>query len=189
MLALSQVGCRIGACCPYCEARLKVETPIVRRVAADQPENPYCSATLVVDERSGAGKSEAGRRMEAVTRLIWFFLALLVVGVAEGMIGHAMADGAVRPTDEKQSQLLLIVITEAADSLLVVAALVMVPGPPRLLRSHRKRLIGWIAAIPILAAVLGLNYAYHGLLRKYLHLPHALQQPEFATGEAGWRSR
>jgi uncharacterized protein len=165
--------------CPHCEARLKVEEHTGLRVTAENPDNPYCSATIVIDTRDAARSSETSRRAEAVTRVVWFFLAILGVGVVHGLAAHAVVAAAQRPADTANGQLALVLAAEGIDILLVLFALFTVPRPPPLVRSDRQRLAGWFLAIPILAVVLTLNFAYHWLLRKYLRLPDHLLEPEF----------
>jgi membrane protease YdiL (CAAX protease family) len=165
--------------CHYCEARLKADDSAFERITAANPDNPYCSATIVIDKGAEARRTESARRGGAVTSLIWFFFAILGVGVVQGLVAHAMLAAPTPGTDEGRVQLILVLIVEAADVLLVLLALAKIPRPEPLPRTDHQRVAGWLAGIPILAVVLGLNVAYHWLLRRYLRLPDHLLEPEF----------
>jgi membrane protease YdiL (CAAX protease family) len=160
--------------CPYCEARLLAADRVVERIVAADATNPYVSATILVEKPDESLDSQAARGVIAVSRLVWFFLAILCVGVVEGLIAHSMSDRA-EPNDIRNSELTsLIVAAEIADTLLIAAALINIPRPPKLVRRPSLAALGWVAGVPILAVMLLLNFGYHTLLRQYLHVPEGL---------------
>jgi membrane protease YdiL (CAAX protease family) len=163
--------------CPYCEARLRTRELNVERVVAENPENPYCSATIVIDKEAESLETEASRRAQTVTRMFWFYLGILAVGVAHGLLAHAATEVGPQNGNGERSQLALLVTAEIADTILVIFALFKIPRPGPQLRTEKQQIFGWLAGIPILAVLLLVNFGYHWLLREYLRLPDDLFVP------------
>ncbi len=101
-----------------------------------------------------------------MTPLVGFFLAIMAVSLVHGLIVvGSFRDGGLG----QEKALNLVLVVEAIDTLLVVAALLVLPRPPALpRRSAEVRGLTWAASVPVLAVLLAVNFAYHWLLRTAL---------------------
>jgi len=100
----------------------------------------------------------------ALGLLLGFFGALLLVSLIQGLTLHGLAKSN-NLTWEIIEQITWVVA--AVDTLLVVVALLLLPRPSPLPRiAGEGQALAWVGAVPVLAILLGLNFAYHWLLQR-----------------------
>src|SRR5262245_49923183 len=123
---------------------------------------PFCRARLRQDT---AEELALARRLTAsgspVVAVVWFFLGMLLVSLVQGMILSFSSDFT------REGALRVMLVTEAVFSVLVLAALGVVRGVrPTPAVTSEQRTAAWLAGVPVLAALLGLNMAYHMALKR-----------------------
>jgi membrane protease YdiL (CAAX protease family) len=124
--------------CPFCHARLRQDTP----------EELALARRLTV---SGS----------PVVAVVWFFLGLLLVSLVQGMILSFSSDFT------KEGALQVMLVAEAVWAVLVLVAVAVVRDiRPTPTVPPRRRAAAWLAGLPVLAALLGLNVAYHTALKQ-----------------------
>ncbi len=165
--------------CPFCEATLRRMNvnPTARLLPVD-PSNPYASTVEVVASMPDTAETELAQKTREIVRLMWFFAGMLVVSLIGGAVATKIGEQMPKGANREAEELKLILVFEAIDTVLVLAALAVVGRPSSLgERSTNERLLGWMAGLPILVGVLAVNYAYHRLLMDYLKMPQwALEQ-------------
>ncbi len=133
-------------------------------VSIDLPRCPYCDAPLAMETKPEPPpwKSDA----QSLVRLLLIYAAMLGVSVLAGLLRYAAATFAPHRHADAGMALAVTLILEAIDTALVVAAWawcgVRYRESPRPLWS---RATAWTLALPMLAAVLAINVAYHHFLR------------------------
>jgi membrane protease YdiL (CAAX protease family) len=139
--------------CPHCHARLSVVAP-----ALDDPG---------IRRHAQRGESEA------VTRLIYFCLALFGLSVILGWLTHfTQLDNGAAEGEEVRKQLTLMTIVDVVDAVIVLAAIFAVGRPPALPSIHTgRRVATWLALLPAFAALVAANFAYHHWLKDILRIP------------------
>lgn len=156
----------------------------------------YCDARISEGNVSDAGSSERGtaiidqfpsyadasEEQTALTRLMVFYLALLGTNLVAAIFLHKIDNNL--PDEAIAKQALKIILTvEAVDSFLILIALTMISRPPKLQAvSATQRIACWGMAPLFLAALLGINFAYHHLLNNYVQFPEwAMLRPDAIT--------
>ena len=139
-----------------------------RAYPADAAACPACGAAR---ERS-AGRPRPRAERSALVRVLAVFAVLLATSIAQRLAASAaLGDGPPGP-EALGRQLDFIIGAEVFDAVLVFAALFWVPSPAWPTRRGLARRLGaWALAVPLLAAALSLNVAYHAWVRDRLKLP------------------
>jgi membrane protease YdiL (CAAX protease family) len=140
---------------------------------------PFCDARLPGGRRTEAGlltfdspQASVGASHTAISRLLIFYLVLLLVNVLPSLILFADTKRHMREEDIDAIALPMMVFGEIADTVIVIIALFAIPRPPPIqYGSSRQRKIGWLMGPVVLAAVLALNFGYHALLENYVQFP------------------
>ena len=140
--------------CPYCRASVQTESP--RRGSRRRAR----SEEVLEEDELGTHP----RMSSALGPLLGFFAALLVVSLIQGLTLHGLAKSN-NLTLEILEQIMWVAV--AVDTLLVVVAVLFLPRPSPLPRvSGEGQALAWVGAVPVLAILLGLNFAYHWLLHR-----------------------
>jgi uncharacterized protein len=131
--------------CPYCQAMLTQEPDVVRVEPALDPQ------------------------AQSLTRLFGFFAALLGISVVAGVMQHVAAVSMPHRLPKQGELLALVVILEALDTVLILAAWAWVGMKYREpARSVSFRAAAWVLALPLLGLALLLNVGYHHVLQQEL---------------------
>lgn len=139
--------------CPHCGA--------ANRSAAAQ--------TLTLPPASGSSES-----IEWQVKLVFgAYAVILATGVLHGLVFGLRFEGAnLDDPRVKHAAMLQVAIAEAADAVVVVAALLAMRGlPPRRQPSSSATTLAWTVSVPVLCALVGVNFAYHAYLNEILRLP------------------
>lgn len=135
---------------------------------------PHCQAPLELPlSRGVASRRDTLQPRDPTGPLIISFVLLLVTGIIHSFVLSARF-GEVEELDDATRRLVLeqILVVELIDSVIVVAVIGICGGAPRLEPPPTGRVVvTWLAALPLLAAALGLNYEYHKILREFLQVP------------------
>jgi membrane protease YdiL (CAAX protease family) len=120
---------------------------------------------------AAAGLHAAENR--ALSVLVWSFGFLLATGIIHGIVLHARFGSDDFLTDRgAESALHQIAVVEAIDTAIVIWAFVaLAASGARPQARDRRTISAWIAALPLLAIMLGINFVYHEFLRDVLRLP------------------
>jgi CAAX protease family protein len=134
------------AACPYCRARLRSDAPLPERAPR-----------------------KVVRATSPLLPVLGFYGGLLFVSLVQGVLFfNGVRNGDLTPDDALHFTL----VAAGIDTVLVFASLFCIRRPAPLPRvSSGTRAGAWAVAVPLLAALLGLNIAYHLLLRNLLGLP------------------
>jgi len=144
--------------CPYCRASLRTNKARRGSRRRARPED------VLEEDELGAHPQMSS----ALGPLLGLFVALLVVSLIQGLTVRGLIENN-KLTPEIIEQITWVVA--AVDTLLVVVALIFLPRPAPLPRvSGEGRALAWVGAVPLLAALLGLNFAYRWLLLRALGL-------------------
>ena len=137
--------------CPYCRARLRSGDARGRTQSRSRPA------------AAGNEHPDRLRHFPALGLLLAFFGGLLLVSLVQGLIllGLFKDNNLTPDTVERANQ-----ITAGIDTLLVLLALAFIPRPPPSPKvSGEGRVLAWVGSVPVLAALLGLNFLYHWILQ------------------------
>jgi uncharacterized protein len=138
-------------------------------VSADVSRCPYCQAALAQEPDVVPDKPAPDPQAQSLTRLFGFFAALLGISVLAGVIQHVAAFSMPHRLPKQGELLALVVILEAVDTVLILAAWAWVGMKYREpSRSVSLRAAAWVLALPMLALALLLNVGYHHLLQQEL---------------------
>lgn len=135
---------------------------------------PMCRAPLGA-AGMGAQKAPSDVHPEAtaITTLICVFGGMLAISAFFGFVvqfGFADVNKADAATFRRQLYFMLAI--EAVDTVLVLSAFFIMARPsPQGQPDAMTRSGAWISALPLLALLLCLNFAYHAFLRWLMHLP------------------
>lgn len=135
---------------------------------------PFCEAPLATDaETELADASSWKSDARSLVRLLVFFAVMLGISVLMGLIGHVRAALAPHRPPTSGQTLATILFFEGIDTALVLVAWAwcgMRYREPR--RPLWNRAAAWTLALPMLAAVLAINVAYHHLLQREFGVAH-----------------
>jgi membrane protease YdiL (CAAX protease family) len=136
---------RQAAACPHCGAR-----PRGTRVAANRSKSPDPVKVLFVS-----------------------YSLLLATGLVHAFVFGVMFDDVgVVDAATRTSMLQEMLAIEVVDTVIMLVVLAMRIAPSaRVTPGRGKQLAAWLAAAPILAALLTINWGYHWLLRNVAGLP------------------
>ena len=145
--------------CPFCEARLS--TP----VGPGGQSASTAAGSVARFDGLASGK--------AISRMLLFYMVILAMNLVGHWIAEGMIDAKQQSKRLRHTELMILMTLEGIDTLVVLAALAIVPWPPALdVNLPGGRTMGWVMAGPIFLAVLGLNFGYHAILRNYVQFPH-----------------
>lgn len=144
--------------CPFCRARntppVSFDTaPVVRETLGMPPIDPT----------------------SPVVRLIGYYAALLVTSIVFAMVLRGKFSDVDELSDADRIWLMYVTfVIQAIDTVIVILAWQKLqrPEPPP---SAASPVAAWIAGLPLLALLLGLNFGYHGLL---IQMVPSLDDPE-----------
>jgi membrane protease YdiL (CAAX protease family) len=163
-----------SAACPVCRARVSAAAVQEGAVTQSAPGAKSNSAT--------ARRKPDSAMPPAAERVLYYFLALLGLSVAQRFIAAIAIHGAADP---ERVQQWLTASFEAVDSVLILLAVWRLPrpaAPAPLSASHRAA--GWLAGPPLLFAALAVNLAYHHLLRSFTSAPDWLTRDQDMAGQS-----
>jgi uncharacterized protein len=150
-------------------------------ILADISRCPYCQALLTRESDILPERQPLDRHAQSLTRLLGFFAALLGISVVAGMIQHLNAAIVPNRLPKPGEMLAFIVILEALDTVLILAAWAWIGmGYREPSRSLSYRASAWVLALPMLALVLLFNVGYHHVLGQELGV--ARDAIKFADG-------
>lgn len=152
--------------CKYCDARLPQTAP------THTGGNP-----LVVAYSPGALELESAHDYQALTRLMVFYLILLATNIFAAAVARTVDQ--TQPDEAIAEQhLRIMLVAEVVDTFIVLISLTMIPRPPRFgVVGLGRRLTSWFVSPALLAALLGINHAYHWLLNNYIQFPEWANLP------------
>ena len=131
---------------------------------------PLCRAQL--HEAARSTDPPLAGITQAVSRVLWAFAGLLVISLFYGWCYRFGVFEGFIDRDAARRSVYLTGAIEAVATCLVLLAWLRVPRLGLQFRTTFKlRIATWSLAIPMLAAMLGLNWGYHWLLRQLLSLP------------------
>jgi uncharacterized protein len=166
-----------SAACPVCRARVAPATTLEGGALQSAPTAQRKSAT--------ARRKPDSAIPPAAERVLYYFLALLGLSVAQRLIAAVVIHGSADP---QRVQEWLTAVFEVVDSALILVALWRLPRPATsaaLSTTHRAA--GWLAGPPLLFAALAVNLAYHHLLQRFTSSPDWFtRDPDMATQSIAW---
>jgi membrane protease YdiL (CAAX protease family) len=134
----------------------------------------HCAASLVSARTdASSGWPGSGRSADSLNLLFGSYAVLLVVGIIHAFVLGAIIGDADHINQRVRAQALTqILVVEGIDTLIIVGVLFASWGKLKLeLPPLRTRLIAWIMALPMLAALLLLNLGYHAVIRQLVGIP------------------
>lgn len=145
-------------------------------VEPDRPLCPYCRARISSSPEPlhRAGKpSDDSPESKALLGVLYVFIIFLGTSLIYGwLVQFGFSGRADNDREAARQQLYFMLAVEFFDTLLVVGSILAIMRPTALpAPSAAARSAAWAGAIPLLLLLLGLNYAYHFLLRKILAFP------------------
>jgi CAAX protease family protein len=146
--------------CPVCRAPARAARPL---------------GNYRWEERSFPEHALAGTSVpQPIKAILWMFAIMLGMSVIQAWWLRD-GSGIERLPQKEQQRVLLeqLIVFEAIDTFLVVVTLAWASRPPALRRTEGQYAVAWLAAGPMLALLLGINWTYHEFLRK------AIGQPPF----------
>ncbi len=120
--------------------------------------------------------------------MLYVYIGLLCLSVAVGwMNGFGLIEKGPPGPETDGRQLMIMLILEAVGACVVFAGIAWSSRPPALSPiSLGRKVLVWLAAIPLLAALMAMNFAYMHVLKTGLGLPDATiemaQRPEMFFG-------
>ncbi|HZZ73566.1 MAG TPA: CPBP family intramembrane glutamic endopeptidase [Pirellulales bacterium] len=176
--------------CPFCEADLPPYLPQGGTSASAPLESTWPALPPLPDAAPAARLSAYERllRERAASRTIihvlLVFAVLQITSIVFFTVCRLLAEN--NHADFEHSALVLTGVAEGIDSLVVLAALILLPRLPRRKIPFRMARRGWIAALPLLVLALILNGCYFWLLRWFLQTPDWLRPEHINDHHLGW---
>jgi CAAX protease family protein len=150
-----------ASACPVCRAAIRAQPApgaYYHRDARPFPEQPLAAESVP----------------QPIKAILWMFAIMLGTSVVQAWWLRDGSGIEHLPAKEQQRVLLQqLLVFEGMDTFLVVIALTWASRPLRLRRTDGQYAAAWLAAGPMLALLLGINWTYHEFLRK------AIGQPPF----------
>lgn len=122
----------------------------------------------------GIRPRHAGSEREGAMKVLFVSYGfLLATGLIHAFVFDAMFGNVVEIDDGVRTNMLLeMLVVEAIDTVVILIVLSLgISPPPQNQPSRNMKLGSWLAAMPILSALLAVNYGYHWLLRHFTGLP------------------
>jgi CAAX protease family protein len=138
--------------CPICRAPSR----------SAQPRRTYPRYTRPAVEPAGDLAGIVPRGIKAV---LWTFAIMLFVSVIQAWWLRDGSGIGRLPAQEQQRVLLQqLLVFELVDTILLLIAVVWATRPPSFPQNARRYASAWLAAGPVLAVLLGFNWAYHQMI-------------------------
>lgn len=100
----------------------------------------------------------------AIVRVVWVFVAMALVSLAVAFCVGMTIDLQVPLADQSEKLLGWTIVAEVVDTFIVIWALFSIPVVP-VPQPERGRALACLSSLPLLVAILGINWAYHLAIR------------------------
>lgn len=139
-------------------------------VAVDVDECPHCYARPKRGREILRAADRCADEFWSLKTLFYSYGALLITGIVHAAVLQARFGDVDEPTAEMQRDAMIqVAVVEAVDTVIVIAAFAMLRMRGTWTPQQEKRSLWiWPASLPLLAGMLAINVAYHGLLRYFI---------------------
>jgi uncharacterized protein len=142
-----------------------------KTIMSQMPRCPYCAALPRGQTTPAKARlSVVDHDLRAIFRSLAVFAVFLAVTFIAGWSSHGEEDSTGNlPTRSSNVVLHRLIVFDAIDTVLILAAWAWIGQPRReARRSFARRCCVWALFLPVLAAALTLNWAYHAVLNQWV---------------------